>query len=240
MIRITITLLFTMFSLVSLMAQNNWQIEQEKIIRERIERFVEAINTADEDVFSDTFSDKLYSVETKKRLKASVIERANFYTINYYIHLKEIKVDDKMAYEEGWFRSELIPKNGSEHVIQEFDFLDVWELENDGKWRIVKAMKKERPLNEYKSVSVLNGEYAKIAGSYATDKFPVDIKVTTSDQLVLVVNNGSPITLKKNGELSYSLDGVSGAELKFELGSTGVATKAIMKQANGDVIANRQ
>ena len=226
-------------SLVSLEAQNNKQIEEEKIIRSRIDRFVDAINNVNADEFIDTFSDKLYSVETKKGLKASVLDRAKYYDINYSIHLKEVKVDHKMAYEQGWFRSELIPKNGADPVIQEFDFLDVWELENDGKWRIVKAMKKERPLKEYKPLEELTGDLAKIAGQYSTEKFPVDIKVTTSNQLVLIVNNGSPISLTKVDELTYNLDGVSGAELQFELGSNGVASKAIMKQANGNVVANR-
>ena len=45
--------------------------------------------------------------------------------------------------------------------------------------------------------------------------------------------------MTKVDELTYNLDGVSGAELQFELGSNGVASKAIMKQANGNVVANR-
>ena len=235
----TLTLILLVITVTNNFAQSSWQKEQEEIIRNRIDEFVKDVNSSNAEGFVDAFSDLLYSEKSKNAIKLSVAERAKVYDIKYSIHLKEVKVDEKMAYEEGWYRSELIPKDGSEPVIQEFDFLDIWALESDGKWRIVKAMKKERPLNDYKLLSELGGEDAKIAGAYSTDKVKVEIKVTVSNQLVLIVNNGSPIKLIKNGSLAYKLEGVSGAELVFEIGSDGLATKAIMKQANGDVIANR-
>lgn len=237
--RISITSLCLLSLTISAFSQKAWKVEHEKQIRQRITQFVDDINTANAEGFVDAFSDKLYSASTKEALKASVIERSKYYDVRYSIHLNEVKVDQKMAFEEGWFRSELLPKKSGDPIIQEFDFLDVWALESDGKWRIVKAMKKERPLKEYKAMEDLTGETAQIAGSYATDKFPVDIKITTSDQIVLIVNNGSPIKLKKTSALKYNLEGVSGAELRFELGKDGIAEKAIMKQPNGEVVADR-
>ncbi len=221
-------------------AQDDWQITQEKVIRERIDQFVESINSGDTEGFADAFSDKLYDPGTKAAIKTSVTQREETYQTKYSIQINEIKVDRNMAYEEGWFRNELIPKNGGESIIQEFDFLDVWELESDGKWRIIKAMKKERPLTTYKSLVNLKGELAQIVGSYATKQYPVDIKVTESNQVVLIVNNGAPIRLKPISKLEYELDGIAGAELLFEVGSNGIAQKAILKQATGEIVAQRQ
>ncbi len=239
MIRFAITSACSLCMILQLAAQDNWRAEQEKIIRQRIDQFVLDVNSGNAEGFVDAFSDKLYSPQVKDGIKASVTQRSEVYEIDYEIHLNDVKVDNKMAYEEGWFRSVLVPKKGGESVVQEFDFLDVWELEEDGQWRIVKAMKKERPLAEYKTSSSLSGEPAQIAGAYKTAKFPVDIKVTASDQLVLIVNNGSPIKLKKKSDLTYLLEGVAGAELRFEIGDGGFADKAIMKQATGEVVASR-
>ena len=239
MLQRSITSLFLLILTLCTFAQDNWQATQEKLIRERINQFVNDVNQSNVDGFVDAFSDQLYSPETKSSIKASVIQRDKTFQTKYAIHINAIKVDQKMAYEEGWFRNELIPKNGGESVIQEFDFLDVWELESDGQWRIVKAMKKERLLKTYKSLADLKGEPAQIAGNYATEKFPVNIKVTDSDQLVLIVNNGAPIKLKQTSKLTYELEGIAGAKLQFELGKGGLAQKAIMKQASGAVVAIR-
>ena len=237
--RITITTICLFCSLSFLNGQNNSNKEKENIIRQRIEQFVIDVNNSNAEGFADTFSDKLYSQDTKTGIKSSIEKRGKLFDIKYTIHIKEIKVDNKMAYEEGWFRSELTPKKGGKTIIQEFDFLDVWELEKDNKWRIIKALKVERLIQEYKNISELTGEFPLIVGTFKSKKITVDIKVTNTNDLVLIVNGGAPIKLKKTSKLAYNLEGVPGAELSFELDNNGVANKAIMNQASGKVIANR-
>lgn len=216
-----------------------YQVDQENAIKQRIDQFVDDVNNSNAEGFVDAFSDKLYSRESKQGIKQTISQRGAYYDIEYSIHIKEVRVDKKLAYEEGWYRNVLTPKNGGDKIIEQYDFLDVWELEADGKWRIIKALKVERPLNEYKLSTDLDGEMAIIAGSYKTEQLEVEIKINLNNQPVLIVSGGNPIILEKNAALTYELKGVPGALLRFEVGNEMKAAKAILTQASGEIVAKR-
>ncbi len=115
--------------------------KDEAVIKARIDQFVADFKSGNGAGFVDIFSDSYYSPQKKKGLIQSIEQMAQNYRIDYEIQVDEIKVDQDMAYEVGSFRSTLTPKAQGDVISESYDFLDVWERESDGKWRITKAMK---------------------------------------------------------------------------------------------------
>lgn len=116
----------------------------EAIIKARIDQFVADFKSGNGEGFVDIFSDSYYAPEKKKGIIQSIQQMAQTYTIDYQIQVDEIKVDRDMAYEIGSYKSTLTPKAQGEIIRQAYDFLDIWEREEDGKWRITRAIKTKK------------------------------------------------------------------------------------------------
>lgn len=142
-LRFTISLLTLLITMIT-NGQNSQQQKDAATIKARIEQFVKDFKSGNGEGFVDVFSDKYYSTEQKAGIIQSISQMAQSYTIDYEIKVDDIKVDRDMAYEIGSYTSTLTPKKQGDAIRETYDFLDVWEREADGKWRITKALKTKK------------------------------------------------------------------------------------------------
>lgn len=137
---IWVLLAVTALSTCNLMGQSE-NNEAAKAIKKRVEQLIVDYNEGNGEDFADVFSEKFYPAAQKQAIKLNVEQVHQIYEVDYSIKLEKIAADSKMGYEKGVFTLKLIPKAGGDEVVQRWEFLDIWELEADGKWRITNAVK---------------------------------------------------------------------------------------------------
>lgn len=218
---------------------NKQQKKDKTQIEDRINQFVIDFKSGNGEGFADIFSDTYIPPEQKKAIAGSIKQMFDLYIIEYEININDIKVDVNMAYEEGWYRTTLTPRQQGDEIIEEYDFLDVWEKEN-GEWRITKALKTKRTTSTPKKPDDTSDDYSAFLGKYEVNGSILEIIKDDENQLALLSPGQPPIVLESTGANQFQLKGVPGATILFETGDGDSYDVLRLKQATGELVANRK
>lgn len=215
------------------------KLQHEHQIRKLVNQYEAHVSKADAKAFVSMHSTKTYTPVELASIQAGINQRASLFDVTYDFTINSIYVGQELAYEEGQYKSRLTPKESGKEIHQAFDYLRVWQLNDQKQWQIAQLIENERPLDSYKSIDSLKGEHAQIAGTYHTENLEVEIKITISDQVVLIVNQGAPLQLFRVDEMEYQVDAVPGAIMRFTKVTSGIASQAILDQVSRKVVAER-
>ena len=209
-------------------------------IYERIGVLKNAFESGDGESFVEIFSDKMYPKDVKIQIAKSVQEAPLQFEIVYEIYVDELKVDQMMAFESGWFRTTMTAKSGGDPIIQEFEFLDIWEMEEDGLWRITKAIKTEREERSDEESMLQTTDYGQYIGSYKAEAGTLQISFNENEKLILSPPGQPDIQLIEISSEKFKLSGIPGAELIFSSDKNGKVLSFTLVQMSGEFEAVKQ
>ena len=226
-----IMLLFAMCMMQEgLVAQN----KQAKAIEKRVRQLEADYNAGKAEAFADVFSSKLYNEDQRKGLIDQVKQTHQFYNVTYRIDLEKIDADKKMGYEKGAFTLTLKPKNGGSETVQTFKFLDIWELESDGKWRITNAIKHlvDQPTTKV-TASEVSAQLKPFIGRYEVQGTTAEISASAEESLILQVPGQPQFELVQEKGDKYIIKNYPSIYVQFKRDAAKKVTEFELNQPQG-------
>ncbi len=206
-------------------------------IEKRIYENVEAFNSGDGVGFADIFHSSYYNDEKRTAVVKNVSAMHQFYNVDYKITVDAVIVDQSMAYESGSYITTLVPKSGGETIIEEYKFLDVWEIDVDGKWRISKAMKvKVEPAPKINNREKIADNLKVYLGEYESQGKIITVGAGDSGMLIIVFPGQPSYELIEQEELVFSFKGVPNISVRFVKGEKGIK-ELVLDQPSGGFTA---
>jgi ketosteroid isomerase-like protein len=93
-------------------------------------------------VFADAYSDmsaglaSFYGVEARAVLKHRLRNLFAKYDVQLAVTIISIRVQGPMAFDWGWHKLTLTPKKDGRSIITRTRYLEIWQKDIDGKWKI--------------------------------------------------------------------------------------------------------
>ncbi len=216
------------------------QTKQSEAIKKRVRQLEADYNAGRAEAFADAFSDKLRDSESKKALITQVNQTHQFYNVTYVIDLEKIDADKKMGYEKGSFTLTLKPKGAGQEIVQTYNFLDIWELESDGKWRITNAIKHlvEEPATEVKS-GAISAKLKPFVGKYELSGTISEISASSNETLLLQVPGQPVLELEHDSGDKYVVKKFPSIFIQFNRGDNQKITEFELHQSTGMSVVKR-
>jgi ketosteroid isomerase-like protein len=93
-------------------------------------------------VFADGYSDmsaglaSFYGVEARAVLRHRLKDLFAKYDVQLAVTIISIRVQGPMAFDWGWHKLTLTPKKGGRPITTRTRYLEIWQKDADGKWKI--------------------------------------------------------------------------------------------------------
>ena len=93
-------------------------------------------------VYRDAYSDmssgsaSFYGTEAKAVLKHRLTKLFGVYRAQLAVTIISISVENSLAFDWGWHKLTLIPKKGGRPKVTRTRYLEIWQKQSDGQWKI--------------------------------------------------------------------------------------------------------
>lgn len=241
------TVAVLMLSLTVLTGYGQSKLEQhrtqaKKELEKRIETFVKDFNAGNGAGFADIFSNRFYDDDQRQAVVKNVEGIHQYYEVNYELEIDTLVVDHHMAYDKGKIITTLTPKAGGEKITETNAYMEIWEKETDGKWRIVDAIKHKigKAARAASDTTGVPKELTKYLGDYHTGGPVFKILISEDkNQLMIFLEGQLNHTLTETAKNIYTVDKAPGISVKFKE-VQGKITQLEFIQPTGAIIAKRK
>lgn len=117
----------------------------QQAIETKIQHWLDGFNAGNIAPINDAFSDDLVYMTSGVKgtlTKAQIIGTLSGDFAKYKTHVEgitdEIRISGDMAYDRGHFTMTFAPKAGGNTITQSGEFLETWQKESDGQWRVTR------------------------------------------------------------------------------------------------------
>ncbi|MEK6155345.1 nuclear transport factor 2 family protein [Flavobacteriaceae bacterium 3-367] len=216
--------------------------QAKKELEKRIETFVKDFNAGNGEGFADIFSNRFYDAAQRQAVVKNVEGVHQYYEVHYELEIDTLIVDHHMAYDKGKIVTTLTPKGAGEKITETNAYMEIWEKEADGKWRIVDAIKHKinKAPNATSDTTDVPKEWVKYLGDYYTGGTVFKILVSEDKKRLMIFLEGQlNHTLTESAKNVYSIDSAPGISVKFKEENGKIALLEFV-QPTGTIIANRK